>query len=221
MKHNPEIQKQYFQFAYQTGSDIWSHIPYRSIAHSMIPTLEKDDLVLDIGAGRGLWALDLVEKGYRVLGLDYAESIVEKVNQKILQNGYSERARFMVGNATSIPFVDQGFHMATDIGTLQHITSEQWHAYATEVSRVLIAGGYYLNISLSRKTKKFLGFHPRESIDGDFTKFGVHYHFFTRQEIATIFGDKFIAIDQRFESYDSHSDPGDKLTLVFTLMQKK
>lgn len=221
MEHTPEIQKQYFQFAYQTGSDIWSHIPYRYRAEQMLPPLEKDSLILDIGAGRGLWAMKLAQQGFKVLGIDYVESIVTKVNNRIAEEGYQDRARFMVGNALDIPFVENGFDMVTDIGTLQHIQSHQWNTYTKEVSRVLKQHGYYLNISLSRKTNNFLGWHPRSDADGDFTKFGVHYHFFNETEITQIFEKEFNIIDQQFESYDSHSDPNDDIVLVFTLMQKK
>lgn len=221
MEHTPEIQKQYFQFAYQTGSDIWTHIPYQYKAQQMLPPMERDAMVLDIGAGRGLWAAKLVGLGYRVLGIDYIESIVNKVNDRIRDDGYMDRARFMVGDVLNIPFVDKGFDMATDIGTLQHIKHHEWSQYVSEVYRTLNDHGYYLNISLSRKTPQFLGWSPRTSPDGDFTKFGVHYHFFTTEEISRIFGNHFTILDQQFETYNSQSDPNDNVVLIFTLMQKK
>jgi len=221
MEHTPHIQKQYFQFAYQTGSDIWSHIPYRFKADQIMPHMDRDALILDIGAGRGLWAAKLVGLGYRVLGIDYVESIVEKVNATIKDEGYSDRARFMVGSALDIPFVDNGFDMATDIGTLQHIQKHQWNDYAREIHRVVKTYGYYLKISLSRRTKNFMGWSPSSSSDGNFTKFGVHYHFFTEKEIEDLFSDHFDIIDQQHETYQSQSGPDDTVTLVFTLMQKK
>jgi len=221
MEHTPEIQKQYFQFAYQTGSDIWTHIPYRYKAEQMIPSMERDAMILDIGAGRGLWAAKLVGLGYRILGIDYVESIVNKVNERIRQDGYADRARFMVGDVLNIPFVDKGFDMTTDIGTLQHIKHHEWQPYVNEVHRTLNDHGYYLNISLSRKTPQFLGWNPKFSDNGDFTKFGVHYHFFTEDEIFDIFKNHFTIIDQQFETYSSQSDPNDSVVLVFTLMQKK
>lgn len=221
MEHSPETQKQYFQFAYQTGSDIWSHIPYRYKAEQMMPPIEKDSLILDIGAGRGLWAMKLVSLGFKVLGIDYIESIVTKVNARIQEEGYQDRARFMVGNALEIPFVNEGFDMVTDIGTLQHITHNNWPQYTNELKRVLKPHGYYLNVSLSRKTNSFLGWSPRSDNNGDFSKFGVHYHFFNENEINTIFENDFMIIDQQFERYDSQSDPNDDIVLVFTLMQKK
>lgn len=221
MEHSPEVQKQYFQFAYQTGSDIWTHIPYRYTAESLLPDLEADSLVLDIGAGRGLWAMKLVNLGYRVLGIDYVESVVQMVNERIKEEGIADRARFMHADALDIPFVDGGFSLVTDIGTLQHITSDKWQAYSKEVYRVLKNGGYYLNVSLSKRTNNFLGWKPRLSQVSDFSKFGVHYHFFKEEELEEIFSEQFIIVDQVFESYDPSSDPGDDVVLVFTLMQKK
>ena len=221
MEHTPQVQKQYFQFAYQTGSDIWTHLPYRYKAEQMLPSMETDAMILDIGAGRGLWAAKLVGLGYRILGIDYVESIVEKVNARIKEDGYADRARFMVGDALDIPFVDEGFHMVSDIGTLQHIKEEDWQNYVNEIYRVLKPHGYYLKISLSRRTPRFMGWTPQSSADGNFTKFGVHYHFFNENEIDDIFSDHFTIIDQQFETYESKSDPDDSVVLVFTLMQKK
>ncbi|MFT6361059.1 MAG: ubiquinone/menaquinone biosynthesis C-methylase UbiE [Candidatus Paceibacteria bacterium] len=221
MEHTPEIQKQYFQFAYQTGSDIWTHIPYRYKAEQMLPPMEKDALVLDIGAGRGLWAAKLVGLGYRILGIDYVKEIVSTVNIRIKEDGYADRARFMVGDALDIPFTDNGFDMVSDIGTLQHIKEKDWDAYVEEIHRVLKYGAYYLKISLSKRTPQFMGWSPSSSTDGNFTKFGVHYHFFTESEIETLFNDRFVIVDQQFENYESKSDPDDNVTLVFTLMQKK
>ena len=214
-------QHQYFSFAYQTGSDIWTHIPYRFKAEEIFPKLEANALVLDIGAGRGLWAMNLLKHNYRVLGIDYIESIVTAVNKNIAEEGYSDRARFMVGNALDIPFVDSGFDAVTDIGTFQHIKKEDWKTYTNEINRVLVDNGYYLNISLSRRTHSFLGFEPSKSDTGDFEKFGVHYHFFTENEILEAFSNSFTVIDQQYQKYESKSDPMDDIVLVFTLMQKK
>jgi cyclopropane fatty-acyl-phospholipid synthase-like methyltransferase len=187
----------------------------------MLPPLGKDSLVLDIGAGRGLWAMKLAEMGYRVLGIDYVESIVQKVNKNIADEGYSDRARFVTADALDIPFVDKGFKLVTDVGTLQHITADKWQNYTDEVHRVLADDGYYLKISLSKRTHQFMGWNPKNSETGDFTKFGVHYHFFTEQEIDDIFSGDFVVVDQQFQTYGSTSDPGDQVVLVFTLMQKK
>ena len=214
-------QKQYFEYAYRTGSDIWTHTPYWDTAEKMLPPMEKDSLVLDIGVGRGIWAMKMIERGFKVLGIDYIESIVHKVNETITKKGYADRARCITASALNIPFHKQTFNMATDIGILQHLQSRDWKKYTDELVRVLKPAAYYLNISVSRKTRSFLGWHPSTSDTGNFSKFGVNYHFFTSNEIHHIFEDHFVIVDQQFESYDAHSDPQDDIVLVFTLMQKK
>jgi len=214
-------QHKYFSFAYQTGSDIWTHIPYRFRADEIMPKLDENALVLDIGAGRGLWTMSLLKRGYRVLGIDYVESIVESVNKRIAEEGFTDRARFIVANALDIPFVDGGFDAVTDVGTFQHIKKHNWGTYVDETCRVLKDNGYYLNISLSRLTYSFLGFEPSKSPTGDFQKFGVHYYFFDDEEIHNIFDSKFRIIEQSHQKYESKSDPMDDVVLVFTLMRKK
>ena len=221
MEHDPIAQKQYFEFAYQTGGDIWTHIPYWELAAQMLPPHEKNALVLDIGTGRGLLVTKLIEHGLKVIGIDYVEAIVNKANKDLVQEGYSDRARIMQADVLDMPFAPLGFDMATDVGTLQHLPAHKWRNYVDELVRVLKPHAYYLNISLSRKTKSFLGWSPHTHETGDFSKFGVHYHFFSGREINHIFEDNFIIIDQQFKSYNSHSDPRDDIALVFTLMQKK
>ena len=221
MEKTPYPQKQYFQFAYQTGSDIWTHIPYWEKAHQMLPPMEKDSLVLDIGSGRGFWAMKLADQGFKVLGIDYIESIIKKSNQNTLKNGYADRVRCIAGNMLNLPFDNNRFDIVTDIGTFQHQAPTDWQKHVKELIRVLNVEGYYLNISLSRRTGSFLGWRPNVENIGDYTKFGVHYHFFTEQEITDIFENDFVIIDQHHESYDTHSDPQDDIVLVFTLMQKK
>lgn len=187
----------------------------------MLPDLPKDSLVLDVGSGRGLWAAKLVGLGYRVLGIDYIEEVVKKANDRIRDEGYQDRARFLVADVLDIPFVDAGFDLVTDVGTLQHLTHDLWDDYVREVARVLKPGGYMLKVSLSRKTTRFLGWNPGASSDGEFTKFGVHYHFFTEAEVDHLFSDDFDIIEHQYETYNTQSDPGDAVTLLFTLIRKK
>jgi ubiquinone/menaquinone biosynthesis C-methylase UbiE len=127
----------------------------------------------------------------------------------------------MLGDATSIPFVDKGFHMITDVGTFQHLTKDLWPAYLSEITRVVKDHGYYINVSLSKQTRRFYGWNPQTDNENTYTKFGVHYHFFENEDIQEIFGDHFIILNQKVEHYSSQSDPADDVALVFTLMQKK
>lgn len=187
----------------------------------MLPHLDRGSLVLDVGSGRGLWMMTLVRLGYKVIGIDYIPLIVERVNTTIKYEGLSSEARSLVGDVLDIPLADGSFDVVTDIGLMQHLDQADWPLYVRELHRTLKSGGYVLNVSFSRHTRSFLGFDARRATSGLFEKFGLHYYFFTEQEIKDIFGVEFRVIDQRIRYFDTRNDPDDGLALVFTLLQKK
>ncbi len=151
--------------------------------------LQPNALVLDIGSGRGLFGKHMADSGLRVIGIDFESGAVAKTNSHIKDWGLAGKLRFMEADALEIPFADASFDGATDFGLMENLFTADWSAYAEEVARVLKPGGYYLNVSLSRETPKFMDFSPKASADGDFEKYGVHYHFFTEEEMRQIFGD--------------------------------
>lgn len=216
-----DAQKDFFEIAYRTGSDVWTHIPYHSTALRMVPALPKDSFVLDIGVGRGLWLHKLVAEGYRVIGLDYISDIAKKGNADLKLEGLGDRARFIHGDVLDIPFADHTFDLVTDIGVLQHLTHGQWNQYMSEIIRVARQDGYVLNVSLSKETLRFLGFSPKHSAEASFEKFDVSYYFFTNAELNELFGSHGLSlIDQRIEYFDAKTDPGDSIALVFSLYKK-
>ncbi len=216
-----DSQKEYFDQAYRTGSDVWSHIPYQSTLLSLLPKLEADAFILDLGAGRGLWAQKLLNIGYKVLGVDYIPAIVNQVNKDFKLEGLSDRARMVIGDVLDIPFTDDSFDMTTDIGTLQHLYPTDWGQYAHEVARVTKSKGWYVNVSLSKETTRFMGWDPKHSTEQQFEKFGVSYYFFEADEIVKVFQKDFIVTEQIVRHFDSKSDPLDNTSLVLTVFQKK
>ncbi|HEY6690294.1 MAG TPA: class I SAM-dependent methyltransferase [Rubrobacter sp.] len=52
----------------------------------------RDGLVVDLGCGSGLWARELVEAGYRVLGIDISEAMIELSRNRVPE------AEFRVGS---------------------------------------------------------------------------------------------------------------------------
>lgn len=215
-------QYRYFDTAYRTGSDIWTHIPYYHTALEMIPPIEKDSIVLDIGSGRGLWAFKLIDYGFRVIGVDYVQSIVEKVNQDIKLLSYAERARFIHGQATDLPFADTSFSLVTDIGLFQHLPQSFWHTYLSELSRVTQSGGYVMSINLSDQTPRFLGLTPKMNNESPYEKFGVSYYFFNKEQVVGLFAQYgFSLVEHREQFFETRSDPADSLGLHFFIFQKK
>ena len=218
---NHDAQKEYFEIAYRTGSDVWTHIPYHPVAMRMLPPLPANSFILDVGVGRGLWLRKLVEEGYRVIGLDYVNDIVKRGNAEIKFHHIEDRARFIHGDVRDIPLANESFDAVTDVGVLQHLDIPDWQSYAHELARVVKQNGYVLNVSLSKETSRFLGFHPKTSAQSQFEKFGVSYYFFTTDEVANLFSQSgFILVDQRVEHFDAKTDPEDAIGLVFSLFKK-
>ncbi len=208
--------KEYFEIAYRTGSDIWTHLPLKNRGQLLVEQLPKGALILDVGSGRGLFAKQLVEAGYSVIGLDFEGNIVRKTNAEIKNWGLEGKLKFVEGDALDIPFVDNSFDGVCDFGLMENLFERDWEPYASEISRILKPGGFYLNTSLSRETQEFLEFRPKGSANGDFEKYGMNYHFFEKEEIKNIFNHKLTSIKQEIE----FTEKPNKIALVETLFQK-
>jgi ubiquinone/menaquinone biosynthesis C-methylase UbiE len=172
--------------------------------------------------GRNVWAFKLIARGFRVIGLDYVQSIVDKVNADIKFHHYAERARFIHGTATDLPFTDSSFPLVTDIGLLQHLPESQWHTYLAELARVTQPDGYVMLINLSDQTPRFLGFTPKFENHSPYEKFGVLYHFFAQEHVEQLFAQYgFVVVNYQEHFFDTRSDPADSLGLHFFVFQKK
>jgi len=209
--------KEYFETAYRTGTDVWTHLPLKDRGAMLMNELPKGSLILDVGSGRGLFAKQLVDAGYSVIGLDFESNIVKKTNEDVKHWGLEGKLKFVEGSALDIPFTDDSFDGVCDFGLMENLYKEDWEQYASEVSRVLKPGGYYLNTSLSRETARFMEYFPKSSDTGDFEKFGVHYHFFKKDEMKKIFDHDLNPIEQDIEFIEEPN----KVALLETLFQKK
>jgi cyclopropane fatty-acyl-phospholipid synthase-like methyltransferase len=192
-------QRVYFTRAYTTGTDLWSQLPVASLRNEFIAGLPQNALVLDVGAGRGLWARTLVESGVRVIGIDYVETIVAHVNNELKDRGWESRARFVVADVREIPFIDASFDAVTDIQLFTHIKKEDRLKYKNEITRVLKSGGSFLLTTLSKQTHRYFNWHPRASEVTFFEKDGVSYSFATKDELCEFFGDAFICVADTIE----------------------
>ena len=101
--------KNYFEIAYRTGSDIWTNLSIKNRGKMLMKELPKESMVLDVGSGRGLFAKQLAESGFSVIGLDFEGNIVKKTNEEIKNWGLSGKLKFVEGSALDIPFIDNSF----------------------------------------------------------------------------------------------------------------
>ncbi len=208
-------QKDFFETAYRTGSDIWTDKHYHSKVFEYLKDIPDKATVLDLGTGRGRWPFTMAEMGMHVIGIDYIPHLIEVNNSEAKAKHFQGKLRFIEGDALDIRFEDASFDSVTDFGLLQHMHREDWEKYESEVARVLRPGGYYICVALSKDTEKFYDFSPAESADGDFEKYGVYYHFFSPEDIAQVFGSDFKVIKSENLYLEKFKE-----TLLFTLLQK-
>jgi ubiquinone/menaquinone biosynthesis C-methylase UbiE len=210
-------QKDYYKSSYLNGIDLWTHLPTKMHGGKLVEKLNKDSLILDLGSGRGLIAKNLAEQGFRLIGIDFEKDIVEKSNAEVKNWGLEGKLKFVEADVFDIPFTDASFDGIYDFGLLQSLYKEDWAAYAAEVNRVLKPGGYYLNVSMSRKTKIFFDFSPINSPNGEFEKFDMHYHFFEKEEINNIFKNEMTLLSDNVEFLEQPR----AVALLETFFQKR
>jgi len=203
--------------AYKTGMDTWTHLPFKMKGENLAEKLERGAMILDIGCGRGLWAFHFVKMGFRVIGIDYIPEIIAKDNEEAKNHGLAKELRFMEGDALDIPFTDDGFDGAIDIGLLSNLPPEDFQTYVREAARVVKSGGYFLNAVFSKETVEFLTWRPKKSKESAFEKDGVYYHFFTKEMITELFNKDFEIVQQEIERFPERNG----LAYLVTLMRKK
>lgn len=121
--------------------------------------LTPDSLVLDVASGKGTSAFFLAEKfGCRVIGVDLSEENVHQANAEALAKGLSEKIKFQLGDAESLPFASGAFDAI--LCECAFCTFPSKSVAAAEFYRVLKTGG---RVGISDITKDST--HLRVSTD--------------------------------------------------------
>jgi ubiquinone/menaquinone biosynthesis C-methylase UbiE len=116
----------------------WGHRDfYKNTAEVL--DLQQDDKYLEIGFGSGLFIKKYASHVARIAGIDLSEemaNMARSINKKLIE---SEKAEFIQGNASSLPWGDSEFSVVVGIETFffwQEPTES-----LMEIYRVLAPGG--------------------------------------------------------------------------------
>ena len=210
-------QDMFFAEVYHTGDDLWADTPFKLHAQKLMLFIPKGASVLDIGAGRGHMMRELGKFGFRVIGLENYESIVEQGNIDLKHEGLEKDLRLVAGNALNIPFADNTFDASFDVSYLIHIDPSEFETYVSETSRTLKQGGLFLLAVLSKNTPRYFKWTPATDERSDYEMEGVKYHFFTEEEIKRLFGEYFEVIKIKPDSPFGKNDT----EYLVTLLKKK
>jgi ubiquinone/menaquinone biosynthesis C-methylase UbiE len=92
--------------------------------------------VLDVGCGPGMMARRLIDRNWKVFGLDMSPEMVRECRDGL---GRSDRAAFLIGRLESLPFKDGSFDAVLGMGVLEYVADTQ--AALRELARVTRPGG--------------------------------------------------------------------------------
>jgi ubiquinone/menaquinone biosynthesis C-methylase UbiE len=88
--------------------------------------------VLDVGIGAGFWTRTCVERGARVISLEFADALVDPYRGE-------RRLRLVQGDAQRMPFPRETFDLVLLLDVIEHLPSAR--SCLEEVRRVLAPGG--------------------------------------------------------------------------------
>jgi 2-polyprenyl-3-methyl-5-hydroxy-6-metoxy-1,4-benzoquinol methylase len=102
-----------------------------------IPQLNARDRVLDVACGEGFGVRMLVEHCAEVIGVDLDAPSIAAAHAA----DSAGRGRYLVADATRMPFADDAFDVITSFETLEHVPAQ---TFLRECHRVLRPGGLLL-----------------------------------------------------------------------------
>jgi len=79
------------------------------------------EFILDAGCGTGVFTLDMISCGARVVGLDLSLSMIQKARQK----GASSQLRIISADILRLPFLENSFDKTVSITALEFIPDGQ------------------------------------------------------------------------------------------------
>lgn len=118
------------------------HLGFRARARIIFRFLKgvpRSARVLDAGAGYGIYALTLAEKGYTVDAIDVEAERVDALNARKKElPALDERVRARVGSLTALPFEDGAYDVIICSDVIEHIKDDA--RAVQELDRVLAPG---------------------------------------------------------------------------------
>lgn len=111
----------------------------------MIPRLDAEAEIVEIGAGTGRFTLSMLDKGYRVIATDINQGMLGQLQSKIESGGYTDRCQTQIENIFELSFPDAAFNFAYTLHVIPRFSnlSDQRSALL-EVARTIKPGGKLL-----------------------------------------------------------------------------
>lgn len=109
-----------------------------------INELPENGLILDLGCGNGRNSLYLasVQRGFRILGLDFSLPMLRIAEGKLKQRGFTADVDLILGDIVKLPIASSSMDGALFVAALHHLPSAKLRlASVLELERCLKIGG--------------------------------------------------------------------------------
>jgi demethylmenaquinone methyltransferase/2-methoxy-6-polyprenyl-1,4-benzoquinol methylase len=149
----------------------------------------KGSKLLDIATGTGKQAFGFAKKGCDVVGIDLSEAMLKVANKK---NKYGN-VKFEVGDATNLPFEDNGFDVSCVSFGLHDMPLTIREKALKEMARVTKTKGTIVIVDYSlpkNRFGKFLIYHFVKLYEGKY------YSKFIKSDLETLLGRTGIKVEE-------------------------
>jgi SAM-dependent methyltransferase len=97
---------------------------------------------IDLGCGTGTNVVTLAQRGWQVIGVDFAPNAVRRARRKLRRAGV--RADVLVGDVTQLAGISGPFDFALDLGCFHGLNPADRDQYLARLDMLLGAGGHWL-----------------------------------------------------------------------------
>ncbi|MGK5090845.1 class I SAM-dependent methyltransferase [Deltaproteobacteria bacterium TL4] len=158
--------------------DQW-YMDYYPYLEKYLPISEiKGKSILEIGLGYGTVGQLLFNSSARYVGVDFAKSPVDMMNQRILFCEKNNQATAIQGDARNLDFEDKTFDCVVSIGCLHH--TGDFPKAVQEVFRVLKKGGKAIVMVYNRDSFRRYALLPMRYLINKIKKTQQTYHDFSK-----------------------------------------
>lgn len=145
----------------------------------------KNEVILDIGCGSGVYTKELIKKGSKVTAIDIAETYLSQTKKLV---GRTKRLQLVAADATKLPFKRNTFDKVLFTEVIEHIP--QYEKSLREIHRVIKPNGTVTISTPSRFSPLNIAYEIKRKINR--YSYNEHIHEFTPGEFLRLIQKYFV-----------------------------
>jgi len=119
-----------------------SRVTPSPLKKNLLRPIRRGWRVLDLGCGNGFALPEVIRRGGKYFGLDYSRNLLALARKKYAAEIKKGKAKFILAEATKLPFKDSSFDFVFSFAVAHHLPSaEKRLEFFKEIFRVLKKGG--------------------------------------------------------------------------------